>query len=433
MTIIEKIERGEEIKILQKIAQEEGTDVQKLSEKILNGNVVVPHNPLHPKKELKAIGEGLSTKVNANVGTSEDFPEISVEKEKLKVAVEAGADAVMDLSTGGDIKKIRQELLANSPVPFGTVPIYEAAVRARERKGNIVYMSAEDMFSVVEEQAEEGVDFMTIHAGVTQRTLEVLRKQSRAMGVVSRGGTFLLAWMIHHERENPFFENFDRLLEIAKEYDVTISLGDGFRPGSVIDASDRPQFEELIILGELVERAREAKVQVMVEGPGHLPLDHIESNMKIQKSICKGAPFYVLGPVVTDVAPGYDHLVSAIGGALAAYLGADFLCYVTPREHLGLPTPEDVREGVIAARIAAHAADLAKGLKKAWKWDEEMAKARKELDWKKQLKLAIDTEKAESLWKERRVKEEEGCSMCGDFCALKLLSDYLELPFPERC
>jgi phosphomethylpyrimidine synthase len=433
MTIIERLERGEEVEFLKKIAEEEETDLNDLSEMILAGKVVVPRNSLYPKDKLKAIGGGLSTKVNANVGTSEDFPQLLVEKEKLKEAIEAGTDAVMDLSTGGNIKRIRQELLSNSSVPFGTVPIYEVAVRAREEKGNIVYMEASEMFSVVGEQAKEGVDFMTIHAGVTQRTLEVLRRQGRASGVVSRGGTFMLAWMIHHERENPFYEEFDRLLEIARKYDITISLGDGLRPGSILDASDKPQFEELIILGELVEKAREAKVQVMVEGPGHLPLDHIESNVKIQKSVCKEAPFYVLGPVVTDIAPGYDHLVSAIGGALAAYLGADFLCYVTPREHLGLPTSQDVREGVIAAKIAAHIADLAKGIRKAWKWDEKMARARRGLDWEEQLRLAIDSKKAQSLWKERRVREEEGCSMCGDFCALKLLSDYLELPFPERC
>ena len=433
MTIIERLLKGEEVEEVGKIAELEGVEESELIEKVVKGRVVIPHNPVHLIEKPVAIGKSLATKVNANIGTSEDFPEISSEIEKLEAALEAGADAVMDLSTGGNIAEIRREIISRCSVPLGTVPIYEAAIEARIKRGNIVYMTSEDMFSVVEKQAREGVDFMTIHAGVTLRTLEVLKHQGRVAGVVSRGGTFMLAWMLHHERENPFYEQFDRLLEIAREYDVTLSLGDGLRPGSVLDASDRPQIEELIILGELVKRAREAKVQVMVEGPGHLPLDHIESNIKIQKSLCEEAPFYVLGPIVTDIAPGYDHLVSAIGGALAAYFGADFLCYVTPREHLGLPTAEDVREGVMAARIAAHAADLAKGIENAWKWDEEMARARKSLDWKLQLNLAIDKDRAERLWKERRLREEEGCSMCGDFCAMKLLSDYLDLPFSEKC
>ncbi len=433
MNLLEKIEKGELTDEVKRVAKEEGLNPVELAELLKSGEAIIPSNLNRQLEQPVGIGKGLRTKVNANIGSSQEFLSLQDELLKLKKALEAKTDTVMDLSTGGDFKKIRRAILANSPVPVGTVPIYEAALKALEERGSIVEMSAEDMFAVVEEQAQEGVDFMTIHAGVNLKTLEVLKKHQRLMGVVSRGGTFTLAWMLHHEKENPFYEEFDRLLNILKKYDVTLSLGDGFRPGSIVDSTDAPQIEELIVLSELVEKARKAKVQVMVEGPGHVPLNQIEENVKLQKSLSRGAPFYVLGPLVTDVAPGYDHIVSAIGGALAAYYGADFLCYVTPREHLGLPTPEDVREGVMAARIAAHAADLAKGLKQAHHWDYQMSLARRELNWQKQLELSIDSTKSSELWQERRVKDEAGCSMCGEFCALKIVNELLKLSTPKEC
>ena len=331
----------------------------------------------------------------------------------------------MDLSTGPNLKECRGAILENSPVPVGTVPIYEAAVRAQEQHGAVVKMSVEDIFKVIEEQAQEGVDFMTVHCGVTLTALERLQKEGRVMGIVSRGGAILAGWMLFHGRENPLYQEFDRLLHIARKFDVTLSLGDGLRPGALADATDRAQIQELILLGELVERAWKAGVQVMVEGPGHVPLNQIEANIRLQKRICHGAPFYVLGPLVTDVAAGYDHIAAAIGGALAAACGADFLCYVTPAEHLGLPRKEDVREGVIAARIAAHAADLAKGIRGAWERDEAMSRARQELDWERQVELSLDPRKARQYREELNLPEATTCSMCGEFCALKLVREFL--------
>lgn len=433
MNLLEKIEKGEITQELNQVAEKENLRPEKLADLIIKGEAVIPRNLNRFLKQPVGIGKGLTTKVNANIGSSQAFSSFQDELLKLNKALEAGTDTIMDLSTGGDVRKIRREILANSPVPVGTVPIYEIALRALDEKGSIVEMEVEDMFTVVEEQAQEGIDFMTIHAGVNLKTLEVLKKQNRLTGVVSRGGTFTLAWMLHHEKENPFYEKFERLLAILKKHDVTLSLGDGFRPGSIADSTDAPQIEELIVLSELVEEARKAKIQVMVEGPGHIPLNQIEENVKLEKSICRGAPFYVLGPLVTDIAPGYDHIVSAIGGALAAYYGADFLCYVTPREHLGLPTPEDVREGVIAARIAAHAADLAKELKQAYHWDYQMSLARRELNWQKQIELSLDFAKSNKLWQERRSKDEAGCSMCGDFCALRIVNELLNLPTFKEC
>ncbi|RLA84717.1 MAG: phosphomethylpyrimidine synthase, partial [Deltaproteobacteria bacterium] len=364
-------------------------------------------------------------KVNANLGTSPDHADLQEELLKLRLALEAGADAVMDLSTGGNLDEIRRTILRHCPVPLGTVPIYQAAVETAQRKGAIVHMTLDDIFEVIERQARDGVDFMTVHCGLTFRALERLKKQGRVTGIVSRGGAFLATWMIYNDRENPLYEYFDRLLEIAKKYDVTLSLGDGLRPGSLADATDRVQLEELLTLGELVEEAWKEGVQVMVEGPGHVPLDQIEANVKVQKRVCRGAPFYVLGPLVTDIAPGYDHIACAIGGALAAYHGADFLCYVTPAEHLRLPKPEDVREGVIAARIAAHAADLARGRQDAWQRDLEMSRARSSLDWKRQMELCIDPLKAQKLRAERLPTERDVCTMCGKFCAIKLVKEYL--------
>jgi phosphomethylpyrimidine synthase len=330
----------------------------------------------------------------------------------------------MDLSTGGDLRKIRRAILARTPVPLGTVPIYQAAVKALESRRSIVDMTEADLFEAIESQAREGVDFMTVHCGLTQKAVGRLKSQGRVADVVSRGGAFHLAWMLHNDRENPFYARFDRLLEIARRFDITLSLGDGLRPGSILDATDRPQIEELLTLGELVKRAVEAGVQVMVEGPGHVPLDQVEMNMRLEKRVCHGAPFYVLGPLVTDIAPGYDHIVAAIGGAVAAAAGADFLCYVTPAEHLGLPTEDDVREGLIASRIAAHAADIVKGVPGALERDLELARARKRLDWETQRRLAIDPVKFAAVRKRRRSRT-QACSMCGEFCAMRIVGEFL--------
>jgi len=420
-----RAQRGEVTPELESVAKEEGLEVGELLELVASGQVVILSNRLHKGFTPKGIGKGLRVKVNANLGTSPEHLDLREELLKLHVAIEAGADTVMDLSTGGDLDSIRRAVLKESSVPVGTVPIYQAAIEALERRGAIVLMDVDGIFEVIERHARDGVDFMTVHCGLTLRALERLRKQGRTTGIVSRGGAFLAAWMIHHGKENPLYEHFDRLLEIALRYDVTLSLGDGLRPGSLADATDRVQLEELLTLGELVEEAWRAGVQVMVEGPGHVPLDQIEANVKLQKRICKGAPFYVLGPLVTDIAPGYDHIASAIGAALAAYHGADFICYVTPSEHLRLPTPEDVREGVIAARIAAHAAELARGRKDAWQRDLEMSKARYELNWSRQFELSIDPKRAREMCSLGASCEGSPCTMCGKYCAVKIVREYL--------
>ena len=367
---------------------------------------------------------GAATKVNANIGTSSDFGSIDTELEKLRVAMAAGADTVMDLSTGGDIPAVRRAIIAAAACPIGTVPIYQAGIEAIARHGAIVKMTEEDVFAAVEDNARDGVDFITVHCGVTRSAIERLKRQGRVTDVVSRGGAFTVGWMLHNDRENPLYEYYDRLLEIALEYDVTLSLGDGMRPGCLADATDRTQVEELLTLGELVERAREAGVQVMVEGPGHIPLDQIETNVRLEKSICKGAPFYVLGPLVTDIAAGYDHITGAIGGAIAAMAGADFLCYVTPSEHLAIPDINDVREGVIASRIAAHAADIVKGVPGAAERDRQMSLARKNLDWRAQAALSLDPDKFDRVHAARATSG-SACSMCGQYCAMDLVGRYL--------
>jgi phosphomethylpyrimidine synthase len=411
--------------VLKKVAAAESIPVETLAGLVARGLVVIPFNPNHSPARPAGIGKGLRTKVNVNIGTSRDFPLLSGELRKVKISLEYGADALMDLSTGGDLRKIRKAILARTPVPLGTVPIYQAAVKAIDRGATIVDMTEDDLFEAIESQAREGVDFMTVHCGLTMKAIDRLKQQGRVADVVSRGGAFHLAWMLHNGKENPFYARFDRLLEMARRFDVTLSLGDGLRPGSILDATDRPQIEELLTLGELVKRAREAGVQVMVEGPGHVPLDQIEMNIHLEKRVCHGAPFYVLGPLVTDIAPGYDHIVSAIGGAIAAAAGADFLCYVTPAEHLGLPTEDDVREGLIASRIAAHAADIVKGVPGAIERDLELARARKRLDWETQRKLAIDPAKFAAVRKRRKTRS-KACSMCGDFCAMRIVGEFLD-------
>jgi phosphomethylpyrimidine synthase len=425
MTQTELARKGVLSPALKRVAREESVPPETLAEKVAAGLAVIPFNPIHRPARPAGIGQGLRTKVNVNLGTSRDFPRLGDELAKVRVSLEYGADALMDLSTGGDIRKVRRAVLKASPLPVGTVPIYQAAVEAIGRRGAIVDMTPDDLFQAVENQAREGVDFMTVHAGLTLRGIERLRKQGRVADVVSRGGAFLLAWMLRNRKENPFYSDYDRLLELAAKYDVTLSLGDGLRPGSVLDATDRPQVEELLTLGELVKAARDAGVQAMVEGPGHVPLDQVEMNVRLEKRLCQGAPFYVLGPLVTDIAPGYDHIVAAIGGALAAAAGADFLCYVTPAEHLGLPSVDDVREGLIASRIAAHAADIVKGVPGALSGDLAISKARKSLDWETQKRLAVDPAKFE-LVRRRRRSRSRACSMCGEFCAMRIVSEFLE-------
>jgi phosphomethylpyrimidine synthase len=425
MTQLEKARRGIVTADMQFAAEWESCDVRTLMDGVAAGRIVIPSNSNRTLAQPRAVGAGLRTKVNANIGASQDFASIDDELEKLDAALAAGADAVMDLSTGGDVSAIRREILKRCPVPLGTVPMYQGAVRAIADKGSIVNMTADDMFSAIEEQAREGVDFMTLHCGVTRESVARLQKQGRVCDVVSRGGAFLVCWMLGNEQENPLYTRYDEILEIAREHDVTLSLGDGLRPGSVADATDRAQVQELIILGELVKRARAAGVQAMVEGPGHVPLNQVVANVQLQKRLCEDAPFYVLGPLVTDVAPGYDHITAAIGGALAAMSGADFLCYVTPSEHLGLPTVQDVHDGVIASRIAGHAADVARGLKGAMDWDCRMSAARKARNWKQQVELAIDPVRAGSLRESRGGGSEEVCSMCSSYCAMKVVEEYL--------
>ncbi len=421
MTQLEAARKGIVTEEMRYVAGDEGISPEDLLELIKEGKVIIPKNIHHRDCKPTGIGKNLKTKVNTNLGTSSDLVDSNEELEKLKVALEVKTDTVMDLSTGGNLDEIRKTILSHCPVPLGTVPIYQAAIESRSKGVPVVEMDPDDLFKVIEKHGEDGVDFITVHCGVTLETWRRLEQQGRELGVVSRGGAFLIAWMKYNNQENPLYEQYDRLLEIALKYDMTLSLGDGIRPGCLADATDRGQIQELIIIGELVKRAHEADVQVMVEGPGHVPINQIKTNIKLEKYICHEAPFYVLGPVVTDIAPGYDHIVSAIGGALAASYGADFLCYVTPAEHLCLPAVEHVRDGVIAARIAAHAADIAKGVKKSWEWDLEMARARKALDWEKQLELAIDPQKAKEYRSKRPPQEEDVCTMCGEYCAIKML------------
>jgi phosphomethylpyrimidine synthase len=405
------------------VSDAEGVEPAKLARLVRAGKAVIPSNPRHKILRPCAIGEGLRVKINANIGTSRDHIDIEEDLEKVRVSVKYGADAIMDLSTGGNIREIRRMVVRESPVPVGTVPIYEA-VCGLSKKGGPGAMRSDDLFKTIEAHARDGVDFMTVHCGVTRQSVGSLKKHKRVTGVVSRGGALLIAWMHENGLENPLYEDFDYLLELSKEHQFALSLGDGLRPGCIADASDVPQFHELLILGKLVERARKAGVQAMVEGPGHVPLNQIEANVRVEKAICDGAPFYVLGPLVTDVGAGYDHITGAIGGALAAYFGADFLCYVTPSEHLSLPTVEDVREGVVASKIAAHAADVARG--RGAKWDREMSVARKSFNWERMFELSVDPERAAERRRKRRSKSPEVCSMCGNLCAMKVVDKILK-------
>ena len=413
---------------MKQVAADERIDVEVIRERVAKGTIAIPANINHQGLRARGVGEGLRIKVNANIGTSSTYPDIDPEILKLDEAVKCGADAVMDLSTGSNIDVSRKTIIDHSPIMVGTVPLYQATVRAIREHGAVVEMTEEDILETIEKQARDGADFMTLHCGVTRSAIERMRRQGRIMDIVSRGGSFIAGWMLHNERENPLYERYDEILDICEKYDVTLSLGDGMRPGCTADATDRGQLTELITLGELVDRAWRRGVQVMVEGPGHVPYDQIAANMTLEKRICRNAPFYVLGPLVTDVAPGYDHITAAIGGTLAAVSGADFLCYVTPAEHLALPTIEDVHTGVITSRIAAHAADLVRNVPGARDWDRKMAEARKVLDWDAQMELAIDPDLARAKRGARNKAGEEACSMCGDYCAVKIISQYFDKP-----
>jgi phosphomethylpyrimidine synthase len=424
MTRIESAKNGIITDEMKEVAIAEGISPEQLASDIAAGFTVIPINKIHRIKPI-GIGRNLSTKVNANIGTSKDRISFDEEMQKLDVIVKYGADAVMDLSTGGPIDDLRRLLTKKSPISIGTVPIYEAAIRAVENSGSISKMTPDSIFDVIEKHAEEGIDFITVHCGITRKGIERLQHEGRILDIVSRGGSFILEWMIYNDRENPLYDHYDRLLGISKKYDLTISLGDGLRPGCLEDATDRSQMEELLTIGELRDRALDKGVQVIIEGPGHVPLNQVELNIKIQKEICKGAPFYVLGPLVTDIAVGYDHIAAAIGGAIAGAAGADFLCYVTPAEHIKLPNINDVKEGLIASKIAAHAADIAKGVPGAIERDRKMSVFRKNLDWKGQIALSFDPEKIQQWRSEIPPSEQDVCSMCGEFCAIRTVEKAL--------
>ncbi len=408
---------------MEAVSVKENIPIDRLMELMAQGRVIIPCNKKHTCISPNALGSMLKTKINVNLGTSRDLTDLDMEYEKVSSAVDLGAEAIMDLSSFGDTQKFRRRLTAECPAMIGTVPIYDAVVYYHKP---LIQITADEWIDIVRMHAEDGVDFMTIHCGINRDTVEKFKRNKRLMNIVSRGGSIIFAWMEMTGNENPFFERFDEILEICREYDVTLSLGDACRPGSIADGTDASQLSELIALGELTKRAWAKDVQVMIEGPGHMPLNQVAANMEIEKTLCYGAPFYVLGPIVTDIAPGYDHITSAIGGAVAAMSGASFLCYVTPAEHLRLPDLDDVKEGIISARIAAHAADIAKGVPGAADWDNDMSQARRQLDWDKMFSLAIDPEKARSYRASSKPEKEDTCSMCGNFCAVKNVNRILE-------
>ncbi|MSS10510.1 phosphomethylpyrimidine synthase ThiC [Clostridium sp. WB02_MRS01] len=422
-TQMDAARKGILTKELMAVAEHEQWEPEKLRELVAEGKVAIPANKNHSCLKPSGIGSMLRTKINVNLGTSRDLNDLDMELLKVKDAVLMGAESIMDLSSFGDTRKFRRKLTGECPAMIGTVPIYDAVVYYHKPLREI---TAEEWIKIVEMHAEDGVDFMTIHVGINNQTAKRFKEAKRLTNIVSRGGSIIFAWMEMTGEENPFYEHYDRILEICQKHDVTLSLGDACRPGCIEDASDISQVEELVTLGELTRRAWEKDVQIIIEGPGHMPLDQIAANMKIQQTICKGAPFYVLGPLVTDIAPGYDHITAAIGGAVAAAAGAAFLCYVTPAEHLRLPDEADVKEGIIAARIAAHAADIAKGIQGAKEWDHKMSDARKRLDWETMFQLAIDPEKARRYRAASKPEKEDTCSMCGNFCAMKNMNRILD-------
>ncbi|WIF94028.1 phosphomethylpyrimidine synthase ThiC [Caminicella sporogenes] len=422
-TQMDAAKKGIITKEMEIVSKKEDIDVNILRQKIAEGKIVIPANKNHKSLNPEGIGQGLRTKINVNLGISKDCYNIEKELEKARVAIEMKAEAIMDLSCYGKTEDFRKKLINMSTAMIGTVPVYDAVGFYDKELKDI---SSEEFLKVIEKHAEDGVDFMTIHAGINRETAKVFKRNKRLTNIVSRGGSLLYAWMELNDRENPFYEHFDKILDICEKYDVTISLGDACRPGSINDATDASQIKELIVLGELTKRAWEKNVQIIIEGPGHMPINEIAANMLLEKKLCHGAPFYVLGPIVTDIAPGYDHITSAIGGAIAAANGADFLCYVTPAEHLRLPTLEDMKEGIIASKIAAHAADIAKNIKGAKKWDYEMSKARQNLDWEKMFKLAIDPEKTRKYRKESMPQHEDSCSMCGKMCSMRNMNKVMK-------
>jgi len=405
------------------VAKKESMNVESLRSLISEGKIVIPANKNHKKLNAEGIGQGLKTKINVNLGISKDCVNIEMELQKVKAAIEMKADAIMDLSSFGKTEQFRKRVVEISPAMIGTVPIYDAVGFYDKELSDI---TAEEFLNVIEKHAQDGVDFMTIHAGINRETAQIFKRNKRLLNIVSRGGALLYAWMELNNKENPFYEYYDKILEICAKYDVTISLGDACRPGCINDSTDPSQIKELITLGELTKRAWEKNVQVIVEGPGHMPLNEIAANMLLEKKLCYGAPFYVLGPLVTDIAPGYDHITSAIGGAIAAANGADFLCYVTPAEHLRLPNLEDMKEGIIASKIAAHAADIANNIKGAKEWDNKMSKARQELDWETIFDLSIDPEKARRYRKESTPEHEDTCTMCGKMCAVRNMNKVMQ-------
>ena len=421
-TQMDAAKRGIITEEMKAVAAEEQISTEALRDLVAKGQVVIPANKNHKCLKPHGIGRALKTKINVNLGTSKDCLDLDLEMSKVMEAVKMGAEAIMDLSSFGDTQVFRRKLTSECPAVLGTVPIYDAVVYYNKA---LKAITSRQWIDIVKMHAEDGVDFMTIHCGINKATAERFKKAKRHTNIVSRGGSIIFAWMELTGNENPFYEYYDEILDICQQYDVTLSLGDACRPGSIADAGDIPQIEELVTLGELTMRAWEKNVQIMIEGPGHMPLNQIRANMEIEQTICKGAPFYVLGPLVTDVAPGYDHITAAIGGAIAATYGASFLCYVTPAEHLRLPNLEDVKEGIIASKIAAHAADVAKGLPGASDWDYEMSEARRNLDWDRQFELAIDEEKARRYRAESTPEREDTCTMCGKMCAVRNINKIL--------
>ncbi|GAB6169541.1 phosphomethylpyrimidine synthase ThiC [Clostridium carnis] len=421
-TQMDAAKKGIITKEMEVVAKKEGKTVEEIRELLSKGRIVIPANKNHTSLDPEGVGEGLRTKINVNLGISKDSANCERELEKVRVALDMKAEAIMDLSNYGKTEGMRKKIVKMSTVMLGTVPIYDAVGFYEKELKDI---TAEEFLDVVEKHGKDGVDFITIHAGLNKEAVETVKRNKRLTNVVSRGGSLLFAWMELNNKENPFYEYFDKVLDICEKYDMTISLGDALRPGSINDSTDASQVKELITLGELTKRAWERNVQVIVEGPGHMALNEIEANMILQKKLCHGAPFYVLGPLVTDIAPGYDHITSAIGGAIAATYGADFLCYVTPAEHLRLPNLEDMKEGIIASKIAAHAADIAKGVKGAREWDNKMSEARRDIDWERMFDLAIDKEKAKRYREESKPHDEESCSMCGKMCSMRTMKKIL--------
>ena len=422
MSLVRDAQNGTVTEEMKVVAQVEGVDPEFVRKGVASGRIVIP---VSPYRETRAcgVGKGMRTKVNASVGTSSDIVDIDLEVEKAKMAEKAGADSLMELSTGGDLVEVRKRVIAATPLSVGSVPLYQAFIEAIDKNGAVVDMNPDDLFRITEEQAKLGTNFMAIHTGINLLTVERLKNQGRYGGLCSRGGAFMTAWMLHNEKENPLYSEFDYLLEIMNEHEVTLSMGNGMRAGAVHDATDRAGIQELIMHAELGDRAHDAGVQVIVEGPGHVPINEIDTNVTLMKRLTGEKPFYMLGPLVTDIAPGYDHIVTAIGGAISSSCGADFLCYVTPAEHLALPNVEDVYEGVMASRIAAHVGDMIKYGDRAKNWDLDMARARRDLDWDKQYEVAIDEECAREIRNSRLPEDTEACTMCGDFCALKIVKE----------